>query len=317
METVTCDLCGHDNAVDIARTRHSGIELTNVICKTCALVYLNPRMTATEYHHFYAKEYREACCGSAAPTEHTIHEVSARARHICAMCESYLQSKARVVEIGCATGGVLRHIRGYFGCEVSGVEPSIEYQAFAEREYGLDVFLGTLEEYASCPVVRPDVVILSHVLEHFLSPRSALEIVRDLMGDGGILYVEVPNLFFHKCFGVAHPYSFYVGSLKNMLSLTGFEVLSVHTHGKPKWARVPYFISIVARASEPGKPNFSSADWRRVIQLRRLGRSLAVWFELVGRCQSSALRVVKHFLSPAHYARLRSAYWSFRARGNE
>lgn len=311
METVNCDLCGCDNAVTIARTRHLGIELNNVICKTCTLVYLNPRLTAAEYRSFYATRYREIYCGSAAPTERIVREIAARARHIGILCRPYLQPKARVLEIGCGTGGLLAYVRDAFGCEVQGVEPASDYQAFAEKQYGLEVFLGTLEEYVSQSVVSPDVVVLSHVLEHFLSPRLALENIRELM-QGGYLYIEVPNLLFHQSFEIAHPYSFHVGSLTNMLTLTGFEPLNVHIHGNPRWARAPYFLSVVARVCEPGLPDFSSADWRKVVQHRRLGRLLAVWLELPGMCQVGVLRILKHLLGPARYTQLRSAYWSLR-----
>lgn len=73
--------------------------------------------------------------------------------------------------------------------------------------------------------VNFDIIILSHVLEHFTNPLSEL-IKLDI---GGIIYIEVPNANYHtnlqKYFNLAHTFYFDEPSIVKICEMAGFKIL--------------------------------------------------------------------------------------------
>lgn len=55
LEQVTCNLCGGDKTVELAHHDKYALPLTSVMCRTCGLMYLNPRPSAKGYHEFYVQ----------------------------------------------------------------------------------------------------------------------------------------------------------------------------------------------------------------------------------------------------------------------
>jgi hypothetical protein len=76
------------------------------------------------------------------------------------------------------------------GWDCWGLEPSpMDYnEPLAGR-----IFERTLEEHAAQSDVRYDIVVLWHVLEHFRDPFGAVEQTADLLADGGVALIAVPN----------------------------------------------------------------------------------------------------------------------------
>lgn len=86
---------------------------------------------------------------------------------------------------------------------------------------------------------KPDIVILSHVVEHFTEPVSELRKLREVIHSDSRIYVEVPGVkhlspirdWYHGDFQeqlqTAHTYYFTAKSLRNLLRKSGFE--SVYT----------------------------------------------------------------------------------------
>jgi transcription elongation factor Elf1 len=57
VESVSCNLCGSDNSVELFSNDSHGFGLHTVMCKNCGLVYLNPRPTSSEYARLYSGIY--------------------------------------------------------------------------------------------------------------------------------------------------------------------------------------------------------------------------------------------------------------------
>jgi SAM-dependent methyltransferase len=82
----------------------------------------------------------------------------------------------------------------------------------AGRARGLDLRTGDIDTAVEGGE-RYDLVILSHVVEHFVDPVCDLRRISDLLEPDGILYVEVPTLFtvdgqLLRYWQAAHTYSF-------------------------------------------------------------------------------------------------------------
>jgi SAM-dependent methyltransferase len=94
----------------------------------------------------------------------------------------------RVLEIGCANGWRLSRLRGKYGCEVAGVEPSIE-ACTAAAANGVDVHNRTA---AMLPGPGFDLVIYGFCL-YLTDPAEWFDIVAegdDVLADGGYLIVH-------------------------------------------------------------------------------------------------------------------------------
>lgn len=232
-EAVQC-LCGEDDSYTLAQKDRYGIPLNTVICKKCGQVYSKERLDPESSEIFYASLYRELYVGKEVADERFFNKQHRRGNRIFSFLEPYREKKHQhVLEIGCGAGGILYpFLRN--GDSVLGIDLGERYLEFG-RSLGLElacISSHTLKEE------RPkhfDVVILSHVLEHFSSIENELASIKMLLKDDGLLYIEVPGLFnlkesydcdFLKYLQNAHNYHFNLATLKNTLKRAGFSLIS-------------------------------------------------------------------------------------------
>ena len=97
-----------------------------------------------------------------------------------------------VFEIGCGDGCNL--LPFYFaGKDVCGCDFD-ERCLDMGRGYGLNLLLGDIS-VLEAQKKTADLIILSHVLEHFIDLNKALSRLRNLLSEGGYIYIEVPGIF--------------------------------------------------------------------------------------------------------------------------
>ena len=95
-------------------------------------------------------------------------------------------------DVGCERGELLNLLQGA-GCRVMGTQMSSRAAAFAQRRFGIPVFVGELPE-APFASDRFDVVLMLNVLEHLPDPERYVEQVARMLAPGGVFWVEVPNV---------------------------------------------------------------------------------------------------------------------------
>ncbi|WP_284351156.1 class I SAM-dependent methyltransferase [Roseisolibacter agri] len=150
-------------------------------------------------------------------------------------------TNARVLDVGCASGRLLSLLRAEGVDSVTGLDPSPRCCDVARRLYGIDVRTGTLNRLPSS-MQQYDVVLLIGVLEHLEDLDVALAAVRRLLAPAGIVWVEVPDVLgfsewpnapFQE-FSVEHIQFFSPRSLSNLMSLRGFEEVTVLRNSRPQ-----------------------------------------------------------------------------------
>lgn len=241
-----CPLCGGERSSLFDRRLFRGHEVINCLCENCGLVYQSPRMTEAESVAFYAREYRLLYEGSADPTTRNTSVQRARAESLAAFAQPHIQKLARHLDIGCSLGILLQRFEDTYHCQPVGIEPGEAHRDYA-RKAALTIY-ATLEELEKHEKDRFDLVSMSHVLEHLPDPVEYLMHLREkILSPGGWLLLEVPNLYAHDSFEIAHIVSYSTHTLAQTVRKAGFYIRKLERHGRPRSNIIPYYLTLLAQ----------------------------------------------------------------------
>lgn len=236
---------------------------------------LSPRFSEADLARFYQEEYRKMYCGDANPTRRNVLEQQARAGHLSNLVKSKITTLTSHLDIGCSAGELLLAVRSSYreipGFRSVGIEPSDAHRTWCAQT-GLAVY-SSIQDYQSRCSDRFDLVTLSHVLEHLPEPLKFLRELRSTtISERGLLLVEVPNLFGHKSFEIAHCFCFFEKTLSDMLTAAGFKIVFSKLHSIPHGNMAgPLYITVLAAAESTEKGPFKASPvWWRTVQFKRL-----------------------------------------------
>ena len=232
-----CGKIGSDTQIS-SRDRY-GIKVFNFVCSNCGLVRQNPTLDGNSLQKFYQKYYREIYEGQ----EHHLNferiflSQEKSGENIYELLQNILDKKKlniknfnKVLEIGCGPGGILSFFKKK-GHDVTGVDYDNNYANMINEKnikFICDDFMNKSfnGEY--------DIIILSHVIEHFLDINSIIKKLNEILKSGGVLYILTPGIFKYKNYRLlnisneykrmlflfyiqnAHVYYFTLNSLKNI-----------------------------------------------------------------------------------------------------
>ncbi|MCA9587292.1 MAG: class I SAM-dependent methyltransferase [Myxococcales bacterium] len=224
----TCGACGGGTREDVARpasTYSPRGDYAVATCETCGSGRTVPVPEPEELNAFYATEYTyDAHLLISA-------EKRWRARHI--LDAALPPGAKRVLDVGCMYGYLLEEAKARGVTDAVGVELS-SGPAKAASAAGLDVFCGTIEDYAKKDPGVFDLVVAQHVLEHVPEPLAFLREARALLPTGGTLCIAVPNYdararrVFKEAWGwyqvPVHLHHFGARGLEGLIEQAGFRV---------------------------------------------------------------------------------------------
>jgi 2-polyprenyl-3-methyl-5-hydroxy-6-metoxy-1,4-benzoquinol methylase len=220
-------------------------------------------MSDEELTAFYESEYRQLYQGDQKPSAKDLAVQRLRAETLSDFINLSGVRHAHHLDIGCSAGLLLQRFRDDFGCQPTGIEPGNAYRSYAQRQ-GLDV-VASLEELTSLTTTRFGLISMIHVLEHIADPVPYLTYLRQkLMTPGGWLLVEVPNLYAHDCFEVAHLVSYSDHTLQRIIEKAGFAIQIFREHGRPRSNRIPLYLTLLARPVSPAPDPAQQATYRIV-----------------------------------------------------
>jgi 2-polyprenyl-3-methyl-5-hydroxy-6-metoxy-1,4-benzoquinol methylase len=236
-EKIKCDLCGADNFTilyqGVDRLHHLPGSFPVVRCKQCELVYLNPRPDPLTLPRYYPEDYSPY---------HTGNNLTNKLQYLlrkreAARISQILPKGGRVLEVGCASGDLLTHLKNDSGLDVAGIEMSEHAAETARSVHGLNIHTGTLFDAPYNPKSF-DAIVMRHVVEHFPSPRDSLQQAALLLKPGGVLLISTPNFdsldryifgrFWHDLDTPRHLVIFSVDTLRHLLKDIGFETRQVN-----------------------------------------------------------------------------------------
>lgn len=230
LEETKC-FCGAADDKELVRVDRIGIPHRIVICRVCALVRANPRMTAEAYRQYYNTEYRDLPLAylkrrpdSEEDEEHTL-DISEQRKGLelrdRILTDEDIAAPKVVVDFGCYHGGMLDAFRDA-GAETWGIELNEKAAAYARRK-GHKI-VTRIEELALLGV-KADLVIMQDIIEHLLDLNEMTKVGKILAPEGN-LWIWTPGIFRTPPEGVwqlAHTYYFVANTLRWVMGQLGFE----------------------------------------------------------------------------------------------
>lgn len=233
-EYINCRICGKDDTELLFKKE--GFDF--VKCKTCGLVYVNPRLSQEKALKFYNSrrfeyQFENLFIKSAKYRQASIY--SERLDYI----ESYM-SPGKLLDVGCAAGHFVESALGR-NWDAHGVEVSEYAVEYAQKTLKLkEIFGGTLIN-AKFPSDHFDAVTCWDTLEHLTEPLVNLKEVHRILKPNGMIFLIVPNfdsaevmLFGKDCDNIvadAHLTYFTPRTLQKIVEKAGFEVVFNETKG--------------------------------------------------------------------------------------
>lgn len=264
-----CSLCGSTQSELFDHRLFHDQPVNNRLCGYCGFVYQSPRMTEAELDRFYAHEYRRLYQGDEGPSQKDLATQRARAGQLSGFVRENVKKISHHLDIGCSAGLLLQYLQEHYACEPVGIEPGEAYRAYAQ-EQGLEVY-ASLEELNTHRDTRFDLISMAHVLEHIATPVDYLVNLRtQLLTQSGVLLIEVPNLYAHDCFEVAHLVSFSPHTLEQTLHKAGFEISAFRAHGEPRSELLALYLSVLAHPVDNPRA-FELKPEKRVYLKRQFG----------------------------------------------
>lgn len=210
-----------------------------VECKECGVIYVNPIFDEQKYIEIYQTKQYQDIVKKLGEDSHK-YRVNRFGKERAEFIDKYHNNKLpkRFLEIGCSTGFVLESLKEK-EWKCIGVELNPSAVKFA-KDRGLEVYNTSLESFENKR--KFSAIALFDVLEHLVNPRDTLLKVRDLLEDGGNLFIYVPNYNnaskellgienAHFIWPTHHLTYFTPITLKNFLENNGFEVFFWETQG--------------------------------------------------------------------------------------
>ncbi len=243
-----CCVCGIDDTDKVGSGEDYEYRTTDDTfaafrCRSCTLVYLNPRPTLADMETIYPAEYH--AFDFSEKDFGLVHKIRSRleARRLLACCGS-MPERARIMDIGCGDGFHLNLLRefGNKNWELEGVDLNRRAVEAAERS-GLKVHFGGLESL-DLQANSYDLIFMIQTIEHVERPDVTLDTVYRLLKHGGRLVIVTDNtdsvdfgLFKGGYWGgyhfPRHLNLFNKFSLAKLAAKTGFSVANISTLVSP------------------------------------------------------------------------------------
>ena len=254
LEEVLYCLCGSQDSVSVADRDRFGLPVGVVVCTACGLARTSPRLAQESLPRFYDEDYHGLHMGVPDPAASTSLFRPGHGRVIYSLLEGSLPGRQlRVAEVGCGTGQVLREFiaaGARRGREITGMGCEFA-SAYVEAGRGA----GTTIRQGGPETLRDDspfdVVILSHVVEHFTDVPGELAQISQLVATDGLVYVEVPGILtidakaeyeyeFGQYLTLAHTYHFSLDTLVDAMDRAGFALVFGDEETRSVFRRAPH-----------------------------------------------------------------------------
>lgn len=227
-----CEVCDHPRSEPLWTTtwpehRYPGTFAMRR-CASCGLLFNSPRLDDAQLGALYGRNYYFFNRDDARE----LARIVPMYQRTVALVAHEVADK-RALDIG--TGrGYLPAVMKRRGWDARGVEISSDAARHARERFGVDVFTGTIEQYAASSLKQTfPLVTAIDVIEHVPSPRSFMGAIAQVVAPGGRVILDTPNGAGRNIeskrvewggFNPFHIYLFNVENLSRLLERSGFAI---------------------------------------------------------------------------------------------
>jgi SAM-dependent methyltransferase len=285
-EIVEVCFCGEVNFEILGRYDRFGLPFGTKICKSCGLITQTRRINPESLPVFYEKIYWPLV--SSSDNFLTAPKKDETLSYVLKHLQGY-DSEVRVFEVGCGSGGRIAKLRDELllaGHKVSayGCDYSSDAINLAVKK-DIRAIHGGMNELRVAG--KADILILSHVFEHFPDLALALEQIEMLIHEKSIIYIEVPGvldlenkkeyLFDYQLYCVlAHTFNFSLDTLCKVMSSRGFQLIEGDEYVRAVFRKGP---KIVKKDESPSAYEKTiNSLFRANVKYQALARKRNNWF---------------------------------------
>lgn len=266
----SCPLCGSKKRKEFynfgANPTGSKIEVKNVICEECHLVFQSPMMSEKEMEEYYS-EYlqttQELFDISIGFEEH----IAAISKQRYSFIEPYINKGDSVLDIGCSFGSMLNELKNKnIDLSLTGVNPEEMVAQFGKKYYGLDIRINMFEN-ENFESESFDFIILDNVIEHFSDIKKVLEEIHRVLKENGKLFIvtnDVNNVHgeYFRNFFLDHSVTFSQDTLRMQLESEGFFIDKIDSKGHFTFQgyHYPYIQAVVVKGTKDKSYTFIPED---------------------------------------------------------
>jgi SAM-dependent methyltransferase len=157
------------------------IDLDYVVCEDCQFLFSGKYVGDAYLEKYYKKS---PMLRRNSPTKFEVDQNKRQASFISSHIDI---TGFSVLEIGAHAGAFLEHLQKYFKCNVYFDEMSDEaVQVLSSKK-------GFINYKTNLSLVKVDLIIIRHVLEHIFDLDKFVNYIRSILNDDGYLFIEVPD----------------------------------------------------------------------------------------------------------------------------
>jgi SAM-dependent methyltransferase len=202
-----------------------------VVCQDCGAGFADGIPSQADLDRYYAERSKYSYDGSGGAE--SPYDMARFAWTVDQLASRLPSHSLRILDVGCATGGLLSVFKQRGFANVLGADPSPACAAAARKLHGIEVRAATLAELSGWSE-RFDLVCMLGVLEHLRDVAPAVRTVARLMKPRGLFYAAVPDVEGlvearnapYQQFSMEHVNFFSRRSLDRLMASCGFAVAS-------------------------------------------------------------------------------------------
>lgn len=254
------------------------------VCDECGHVY--NRLSSEEIdglHKYYNEEYAAANIASSDKTGDRPGSANQntyeRYNQLYSLIDADIDPDSRVLDVGCAMGGFLDFLSKKGIKDLSGIDLTQKYVAYAKRNGRFTIKPGNAE---AIPFADDsfDIIVMDQVMEHLAEPAKAFQEAKRVLVDGGLFCIGIPDaarygdtFFFDFYWFIMreHIQHFDIEHLKLLAEQEGFELIRSNKNNVPMMSETMILpdINIVFRSTGKKKNrtlNGSCFDLQPIIE---------------------------------------------------
>lgn len=192
-------LCGSSKNIRIFNKDRYGIKNPVCLCLNCGIIRANPIPPIEEMDKFYSSDLYRKIYSSDSLEDYFDKKICnyrlEKNPLIYKVTNKFLKNKqdTSILEIGSGGGWNLLPFKEAGFKQIIGYEPGEYLVNLGRKKTKINLKIGFIDDLFKINK-KYDLIILNHVIEHLIDPIEKLLQIKDLLNQGGLLYLGLPNI---------------------------------------------------------------------------------------------------------------------------